>query len=103
MADTRTLTDHEAIREWAAARMGAPAMRPAEPAIGIDEPVLTLLFDQQAYEDQDRGADRPPTMGDLEMVEWDDWFEVFDRHRLALVVNEDRDGVRENFYEIVVR
>lgn len=103
MADTLTLTDREAIRDWAAARMGFPAIRPAEPAIGNNEPVLSLVFDQRAYEDQDQGADRPPTMGGPELVEWDEWFELFEKNGLALVVNDDPDGVRENFYEIVAR
>ena len=33
MAETVTLTDHEAIRDWAAARIGAPAIvdRSAQP------------------------------------------------------------------------
>lgn len=101
MADTRLLTGREEIRDWVAARMGFPAIRDA--ATSTEEPVLTLVFDQQSYEDQDQGPDRPPSMGGLDHVEWDEWFELFDKRNLALVVNEETDGVRENFYEIVAR
>lgn len=103
MADTITLTGREEIRDWVAARMGFPAIRQPVPSIGSDEPVLSIVFDQHSYEDQDQGADRPPSMGGLEQVEWDEWFELFESRGLALVVAEDQPGVRENFYEIVVR
>lgn len=103
MADTKMLTGRDDIRDWAAARMGFPAIRQPAPSIASDDPVLTLVFDQHSYEDQDQGADRPPTMGGVEQVEWDEWFDLFEQRELALVVNEDIEGVRENFYEIVAR
>jgi len=101
MAETVTLTDHEAIRDWAAARIGAPAIvdRSAQPGT---QGVLILVFDQHAYEDQDR-PERPPNAGGYELVEWDDWFEIFDEEQLALVVAKDVPGVRENFHEIIRR
>ena len=101
MADTITLTDHEAIRDWAAARMGFPAIvdTSAEPGT---QPLLRLMFDQQAYEDNDR-PERPQNAGGYDLVEWDEWFKLFDEHELALVVARDVPGVRENFHEIVRR
>lgn len=101
MAETRTLTKHEDIRDWAAARMGAPAVVDVSAEPGT-QPMLRLVFDQAAYEDQDR-PERPPNAGGVEFVEWDEWFEIFDKAELALVVGEDRPGVRENFYELVRR
>lgn len=103
MADTKTLTRREEIRDWVAARMGFPAIRQPVPSIAADEALLTLVFDQRSYEDQDQGADRPPSMGGVDQVEWDEWFDLFEKRGLALVVNEDVDGIRENFYEIVAR
>jgi len=103
MAETRTLTGREEIRDWVAARAGFPAIRQPVPSIASDEPTLALVFDQHSYEDQDSGADRPPSMGGLDQVEWDEWFALFEERGLALVVNEDIDGVRENFHEIVAR
>jgi hypothetical protein len=101
MLDTVTLTDHEAIRDWAAARMGSPAIIDVSPESGT-QPMLRIVFDQAAYQDQDR-AERPANAGGIELVEWSDWFEVFDANELALIVAADRPGVRDSWYEMVRR
>jgi hypothetical protein len=101
MTETRTLTEHEDIRDWAAARMGFPAIVDISPSAGT-QPMLTLAFDQNAYQDHDQ-PERPVNAGGRELVEWDEWFKLFDEQELALVVAEERPGVRENFYEIVRR
>jgi hypothetical protein len=101
MADTVLITDHEAIRDWAAARSGFPAIVDVSP-VGGTQPMLRLVFDQAAYQDQDR-AERPVNAGGYELVEWDEWFKLFDEHELALVVGEDVPGRRDNFHEIVRR
>lgn len=101
MAVTITLTDHEAVRDWAAARMGAPAIVDISPQGGT-QPMLKLVFDQAAYQDQDR-AERPQNAGGVELVEWDDWFKLFDEAKLALVVAEEQPGRRENFHEFIRR
>ncbi|MDP3899176.1 MAG: hypothetical protein Q8Q62_21080 [Mesorhizobium sp.] len=99
MTETVTLTDHDTIRDWAAARMGAPAIVDTSPASGT-QPMLTLVFDQAAYQDQ---SERQTNSGGRELVEWDEWFEIFDAQELALVVAADRPGVRDSFHEIVRR
>lgn len=99
--DTVTLTDHDAIRDWAAARMGVPAIVDVSPAGGT-QPMLIIVFDQVAYQDQDQ-AERARNAGGRELVEWSEWFEVFDKGQLALVVAEDRPGVRDSWHEIVRR
>ncbi|HTV70782.1 MAG TPA: hypothetical protein VMF90_19820 [Rhizobiaceae bacterium] len=101
MAETVTLTDREAIRDWAAARTGAPAIIDSSPQGGT-QPVLRIVFDQAAYQDQDR-AERPPNAGGVEFVEWGEWFDEFERQQLALVVAKDIPGRREQFHEIVRR
>jgi hypothetical protein len=101
MADTVMLTDHEAIRDWAAARMGAPAIVDVSAESGI-QPVLRLVFDQAAYEDQDR-PERPQNAGGVELVEWGEWFRIFDERQLALIVGKDVPGQRDSFHEIVRR
>lgn len=103
MAETKTVTDHDEIRTWAAARMGVPAIRPAIPSIGKGAPVLEIVFDQRAYQDQDEGYDRSPTSGDIELVEWGEWFEEFDRRRLALVIADEEPGRLDSFHEIIAR
>lgn len=99
--ETVTLTDHDEIRNWAAARMGAPAMSDISPEGGM-QPMLIFVFDQVAYADQDQ-PERPPNAGGVDLVEWDEWFKVFDERELAVVVAEDTPGVRDSFYEIVRR
>ncbi|HWK64712.1 MAG TPA: hypothetical protein VNS34_07210 [Rhizobiaceae bacterium] len=101
MARTVTLTDHEEIRDWAAARMGSPAIVDVSAEAGT-QPMLRIVFDQAAYQDQDR-PERPPNTGGVELVEWNEWFEIFDKNQLALVVAIDQPGTRENFHEIIRR
>jgi hypothetical protein len=98
MADTVLLTDHQAIRDWAAGRAGFPAIVDISPAGGT-QPMLRIVFGQHAYEDQDR-PDRPVNAGGVELVEWDEWFAIFDRENLGLVVGKDTPGVRASFHEI---
>jgi len=101
VANTVVLTDHQAIRDWAAARAGSPAVIDVSPEPGT-QPQLRLVFGQIAYSDQDR-AERPQNAGGLELVEWDEWFELFDKAELALVVNEDRPGIRDSDHDFVRR
>lgn len=101
MTDTVTLTEHEAIRDWAAARAGSPAIVDVSAASGT-QPMLRLVFDQHAYQDVDR-AERPQNAGGIELVEWDEWFELFDRQELAVVVAEDTPGVRDSWHQITKR
>lgn len=101
MAETIELTDHEAIRDWAAARMGSPAVIDAS-AEGGTQPILRIVFDQAAYQDQDR-PDRPQNAGGYELVEWDEWFRLFDEAQLALVVAAEQPGRRESFHELIRR
>lgn len=100
MADTITLTDRDEIRDWAAARAGSPAIVSESPVIGEDDPVLMIVFGQHAYQDVDEGADR---QGGFELVEWDEWFKLFEERNLALVVSEEIPGVRDQFHEIIAR
>lgn len=101
MAETVTLTEHEAIRDWAAARAGAPAIVDVSPASGT-QPMLRLVFDQRAYQDFDQ-AERPVNAGGVELVEWDDWFKLFEESELALVVSKEVPGQRDSFHEFIRR
>ncbi|MEW9805822.1 hypothetical protein [Mesorhizobium marinum] len=101
MAETVLVTDHETIRDWAAARSGYPAVVDISPAGGT-QPMLRLVFGQAAYQDQDR-AERPINAGGFELVEWDEWFKLFEEYQLALIVGKDVPGRRDNFHEIVRR
>lgn len=101
MADTRYLTDHEEVRDWAASRMGAPVIVDVSPESGT-QPMLRIVFGQAAYQDQDR-ADPAPNAGGIEFVEWSEWFKVFDEAGLALAVNPEAPGRMDSWYELVSR
>lgn len=101
MADTATLTDHDSIRDWAAARAGFPAIVDVSPESGT-QPMLRIVFGQEAYADNDR-PERPVNAGGIELVEWDEWFRLFDESKLALVVAKDQPGLREASYEMIRR
>ena len=101
MSETVTLTDHDAIRDWAAARAGAPAIVDSSAESGV-QAMLRLVFGQHAYQDQDR-AERLPNSGGIDLVEWSEWFEAFYKADLALVVAADRPGVRDSWHEFVRR
>ncbi|MFD2259553.1 hypothetical protein [Chelativorans composti] len=100
MTDTLTLTDHDAIRDWAAARAGQPAMSDAAPALQDAQTVLRIVFGQHAYQDTDTGPDRPDG---VTIIEWDDWFRIFDERGLALVVADEPPGSRSEWHELVRR
>lgn len=101
MADTIELISHEDIRNWAASRMGAPAVIDTSAESGT-QPVLRIVFDQAAYQDQDR-PERPQNAGGYELVEWDEWFKLFDEAELALVVAPETPGRKDSFHEIIRR
>jgi hypothetical protein len=101
MAETVTLTDHQGIRDWAAARAGFPAVVDVSPEAGT-QPMLRLVFGQVAYADTDR-AERPLNAGGYELVEWDEWFRLFDEAELAMIVAEDQPGRRDQYYQLVRR
>lgn len=98
---TTVLTDKDAIRDWAAARMGFPAIVDTSVETGT-QPMLRIVFDQAAYQDQDR-PERPQNAGGIELVEWDEWMKIFEESELEMIVNEDVPGRRDNYYELVRR
>lgn len=101
MAETVVLTDHTAIRNWAAARMGFPAVVDVSPEGGT-QPMLRLVFDQQAYLDFDR-PERPVNAGGYDLVEWDEWFSLFENGKLALIVGKEVPGRLDNYHEFMRR
>lgn len=101
MADRLVLTDHDTVRAWAAARTGVPAVVDVSPEAGV-QPELRIVFDQVAYQDQDR-PERPPNAGGYELVEWEEWFRLFDAAALALVVPPQQPGVLDSSHEFIRR
>ncbi|MBM7082280.1 hypothetical protein [Micromonospora humidisoli] len=79
-------TNHQVIRNWAAARGAKPATiagteRNGRPGV--------LTFDLPGYRENRR----------LRVVSWDDWFRTFDGRRLNLIFQEQlRNGRQSNFF-----
>lgn len=81
-----TTTDHDIIRHWAEARRGHPARVRTEDEGGI------LRIDFGRPEDN------------LERIDWDAFFEIFDERSLAfLYQDETADGEKSRFNKFITR
>lgn len=91
MSSSNTTTDHELIRQWAESRGAKPAA--VKDTGGGDDPgILRLDFPGFSGEDS------------LEEISWDEFFEKFDRSRLALLYQEEAaEGQKSNFNKIISR
>lgn len=94
------LTKHDEIRQWAIARAGNPAVEDRAGGIG-GPPVLRIVFDQYALNaGENQYGDRP---GGLDLVDWDEWFAELEKQGLALMVEDERPGVLDSYFEFVPR
>ncbi|MGC5019848.1 hypothetical protein [Micromonospora sp. DT47] len=79
-------TNHEVIRNWAAARGAKPATiagteREGRPGV--------LTFNIPGFRESSR----------IQAISWDDWFRTFEARRLNLIFQEQmRDGRQSNFF-----
>jgi hypothetical protein len=90
-ASSRVLTDHEQIRKWAEARHAKPACVKGTEA---DDGSFLLRLDFPGYSGEDS----------LESTSWEQWFGVFDKRQLALIVEDKMaDGRPSNFNKLVSR
>ena len=84
----KTTTNHETIRKWAEQRNGHPAR--VKGTGGKNDPGL-LRIDFPGYSGEDT----------LEEISWDDFFDKFEKERLALLYNDAKDESR--FFKLVNR
>jgi hypothetical protein len=90
-ASARPLTDHEEIREWAEQRGATPS---GVRGTSKGEDIGMIRLDFPGYSGE----------GSLEEISWDDWFQQFDEHKLALLVqDETAKGQQSNFNKLVSR
>jgi hypothetical protein len=86
MSSSKTTTDHDEIRKWAEARDGHPAKIDTGGKGGI------LRIDFGEKEDN------------LDPIEWDEFFEIFDKNKLAFLYQEEtKDGGESRFNKFVER
>ena len=89
-AQTKTTTDHDEIRRWVEEHGGKPAV--VRQTKNGEGGVLRIDFPGGAGEDE------------LEPVSWDEWFEIFDSNRLALLYQEQKAGGEDStFFKLVRR
>lgn len=85
------LTDHEEIRQWAEERGAQPTCVRGTGGRG-DTGMIRLDFPGYTGEQS------------LQPISWDDWFEKFDQHGLALIVQDKTGrGQKSNFNKLVSR
>ncbi len=77
MATAQATTDHDEIRNWVEARGGHPA-RVKSTGSSKDPGILRIDFPGYSGEDT------------LEEIEWDEFFEWFDRDNLAMLLSDER-------------
>src|ERR1051325_11430846 len=87
MATATAITDHKKIQSWVEKRGGRPA-RVSATGKGDDPGILRIDFPGYSGEDT------------LEEISWDEFFEWFDRNRLAILLTDKR-GSR--FSKLVAR
>ncbi|MEA3536971.1 hypothetical protein [Rhizobium sp. CC-YZS058] len=84
MSSSETTVDHDTIREWAEARNGRPSVIRTKGKGGI----LRLDFGEKEE--------------DFEEIEWDEFFAIFDRNKLAfLYQDKTKDGETSRFNKFV--
>jgi hypothetical protein len=92
------LTKHDEIRQWAIARAGNPAIEDRAGGIG-GPPILRIVFDQYALNaGENQYGDRP---GGLDLVDWEEWFTELEAQKLALMVEDEKPGVLDTYFEFV--
>lgn len=93
MSSAEKITDHKKIREWAEARGGRPSVVRA--THGDDKgrgKGGVLRFDFGEPEDS------------LEEISWDEFFQIFEDSKLALLEqDETKDGKQSRFFKFVAR
>lgn len=90
-SETKTTTDHDEIRHWAEDHGGRPATVAGTESNG--EPgVLRFDFPGGA------GADQ------LKPLEWDEWFDKFEKNDLALLYQaQSASGEESTFFKLIKR
>jgi hypothetical protein len=94
MSEGKTTTDHDEIRSWAEERGGVPASvkgtGKTSKSKGDEAGILRLDFE--------------PRDEELEEISWEEFFEKFDKEKLAFLYQEETsDGATSRFHKFIAR
>jgi hypothetical protein len=90
MAESKTTTNHDEIRQWAEARGGRPAS--VKGTGGRDEAGILRINFPGGAEDS------------LEDISWEEFFEAFEENNLAFLYQEETaSGDESRFFKLVNR
>ena len=90
-SDTRTTTDHDEIRRWVEEHGGRPVSVKGTDS-GDQAGVLRIDFPGGVGEEQ------------LEPIGWEEWFEKFERSKLAFLYQETKaSGEDSTFFKLISR
>lgn len=79
--------DHKEIRQWTEKRGGRPATVKGTEATGEKAGLLRIAFDDD---------------GDLQTIEWQEFFDKFDEENLVFLYQEEtKDGEESRFFKFV--
>lgn len=94
MSEGKTTTDHDAIRQWAEERGGVPATVKGTARGGKKNSEETGIL-RLDFEPRDEA---------LEEIPWEEFFEKFDKEKLAFLYQEETaDGSTSRFHKFVNR
>jgi hypothetical protein len=92
MSDSNKTTDHGRIQKWAEARGGKPAV--VKPTHSKGGGILRVEFPNAPHPDDEN----------LEPISWGEFFQIFDREKLAFLYQEKTaDGKESRFFKFVDR
>ncbi|MDT0643923.1 hypothetical protein RM553_13880 [Zunongwangia sp. F363] len=87
--DSKTTTDHETIKKWVEERDGQPALVKGTTDSGKGGGLLRINFPGYAEEN-------------LENIEWDKFFTIFDENNLQFLYQEKlKDGNESRFFKFI--
>lgn len=87
MADSKSTTDHDTIRKWADERDGKPSVVVRD---GKETELLRINFPGYGEEN-------------LKEIDWEKWFNIFDKNSLQLIYQDTTNTGKSNFNKIVER
>ncbi|WP_373056742.1 hypothetical protein [Zunongwangia sp. H14] len=89
--DSKTTTDHDTIKKWVEARDGQPALVKGTTDSGKGGGLLRINFPGYAEEN-------------LENIEWDKFFSIFDENNLQFLYQEKlKDGNDSRFFKFIAK